>query len=176
MKPPASTRHFTGLHHYEGESSGPFSFLNPTTRRMPIPSQKEDRSSSQEESLKDGDGEQNAVKESKQKDEIRAEDVYRKWRSRDNRKGRHAIAVSPAADQNAKVGIFGALFFFQVVFRIAKHGSPPGRVYVSGYSFFDLFLEIRPSDGMSSCLVAQPILPFNSAIFLIQLRRANANA
>jgi hypothetical protein len=56
----------------------------------------------------------------KEKDEIRAEDVQRKWRSRDNRKGksfrelyqslltgcvtigRHAIEVTPAADKIAK--------------------------------------------------------------------------
>ena len=113
------TRHFTGRHHYEGEAFGPFGFLNPTTRRSPLPAWKPDAhsSASSENDPGKADGEQ----ASKAKNgEIRAEDVQRKWRSRDNRKGtlqvpikralinccttigRHAIVVTPEADKNAK--------------------------------------------------------------------------
>lgn len=81
--------HFTGLHHYEGEAYGPFAFLNPTTRRYPLPYHKklERNSSEQEDLLKSDSGELQAVKESPKRREVRAKDVYRKWRSRDNRKG-----------------------------------------------------------------------------------------
>src|ERR1700716_1421118 len=88
MSPSASSRHFTGIHHYEGEAYGPFGFLNPTSRKQPLPARKAEQQSSQEDVLKNGNGQQKAVKEAPEnKDEIRASDVYRKWRSRDNRKG-----------------------------------------------------------------------------------------
>ena len=87
MTPPASTRHFTGPHHYDGESHGPFSFLNPTMRHIPLPSHKRDGQTSQEESLQDENGEHRDEQDPKHKDEIRAADVHKKWRSRDNRKG-----------------------------------------------------------------------------------------
>jgi hypothetical protein len=88
MEPLANARHFRGPGHYEGTSTGPLSFLNPTERRAPLPhnSLGQGQPSSQEESLKSGNSENKAP--SQQKDEVRAEDVHRKWRSRDNRKGK----------------------------------------------------------------------------------------
>ncbi|KAB5515664.1 hypothetical protein GE09DRAFT_576972 [Coniochaeta sp. 2T2.1] len=103
MTEPSSSRHFTGVHHYEGESYGPFGFLNPTVRKQRLPFAHAARPSSQEDVLKNGNGALNGAKKVPEKnDEIRAQGVYRKWRSRDNRKGRHAISVTPETDQNAK--------------------------------------------------------------------------
>jgi hypothetical protein len=91
MSPPASTRHFTGLHHYEGEAYGPFGFLNPTARRVPLPIQKAEGQSSQAESLQNGSEHHDTVKATTSKDDIRANDVHRLWRSRDNRKGNSSV-------------------------------------------------------------------------------------
>lgn len=89
MSDPSSSRHFTGVHHYEGESYGPFSFLNPTVRKQRLPPAHAAPASSQEHELENGNGAVNGAKKvPEKKDEIRAQDVYRKWRSRDNRKGK----------------------------------------------------------------------------------------
>lgn len=56
----------------------------------------------------DSNGELNAehkkelATKKKKAEEIRADDVQRLFRTRDNRKGRHALLVFPSADQNAK--------------------------------------------------------------------------
>ncbi|KAH8685723.1 integral membrane protein [Tricladium varicosporioides] len=84
---------------------GPFGFLNPTVRRYPIswvpPPHKKNES---EEGLKD---EETEGRGKKQKDinnrgEIRAEDVQREYRTRDNRKGRHALLISPSLAASAR--------------------------------------------------------------------------
>ncbi|KFY19538.1 hypothetical protein V493_07916, partial [Pseudogymnoascus sp. VKM F-4281 (FW-2241)] len=74
----------------------PVSFLNPTAKRRPIaqpstrpvaPSPDDGRPPVQPpRSTTEADGSQ------------RVQDAHHLWRSRDNRKGRHAIAVSPAAE------------------------------------------------------------------------------
>ncbi|OBT88140.1 hypothetical protein VE02_03519 [Pseudogymnoascus sp. 03VT05] len=74
----------------------PVSFLNPTAQRRPIaqpptrpnaPGLDDGGPSTQPPRVKtEADGSQ------------RVQDVHHLWRSRDNRKGRHAIAVSPAAE------------------------------------------------------------------------------
>ncbi|OBT69269.1 hypothetical protein VE03_01909 [Pseudogymnoascus sp. 23342-1-I1] len=74
----------------------PVSFLNPTAQRRPIaqpltrpnaPSVDDGRPAAQPPRAKtEADG------------SLRVQDVHHLWRSRDNRKGRHAIAVSPAAE------------------------------------------------------------------------------
>ena len=85
--------HFTGLHS-AGEASGPFSFLNPTTRRSALPpfrkTHTSSQSSSQDTPQENGGMQLKKVEEAEEapKDEILAEDVHRKWRSRDNRKGK----------------------------------------------------------------------------------------
>lgn len=101
-----SQSHFPWFHKYEGESFGPFGFLNPTLKRYPLQFEKpESRSSDEQLQGKKEDETQKSTASqlpASKKDEIRAEDIQRKWRSRDNRKGRHAIAVTPAADKNAR--------------------------------------------------------------------------
>ncbi|KAH6674385.1 hypothetical protein B0J14DRAFT_38078 [Halenospora varia] len=85
---------------------GPFGFLNPTVRRYPIswvrPSHKKNES---EEGLKDEETEEERRKKQKgasHGDEIHAEDVQREYRTRDNRKGRHALLISPSLAESAK--------------------------------------------------------------------------
>jgi len=77
-----SQPHFTARH-YEGEASGPFSFLNPTVRKRPLQLNKPN--SSQEDLQRNVDGQ--STENSGAKGETRAEDVQEKWTSRNNRKG-----------------------------------------------------------------------------------------
>ncbi|KAL9112150.1 MAG: hypothetical protein Q9227_003527 [Pyrenula ochraceoflavens] len=65
--------------------SGPFSWLNPTRARF-LPSKLPQTTSV------------DRLKSSPVKDEASASDVSFLWRSRDNRKGRHAIIIHPASD------------------------------------------------------------------------------
>jgi len=67
-------RHLRDLFHQTSLVTGPFSFLNPTRVHFHHP--------------KNDDHEQ------------LAQDVVFQWRSRDNRKGRHALAVKPAASSD----------------------------------------------------------------------------
>lgn len=86
-----SKGHFSDQH-YEGASSGPFSFLNPTVRRSPVPVKNQPRSASETSDEKSSNGEITGSKESPSnnsvpKEDMRASVVEQKWRSRDNRKG-----------------------------------------------------------------------------------------
>jgi hypothetical protein len=97
----ASTRHFPGRH-YEGAASGPFAALNPTVRRFPLAAKPAVKKADDEEEqqptgdddaqVKDADvpkGTEPAAQSAK--DEVRADDVQRQWRSRDNRKGKSSL-------------------------------------------------------------------------------------
>jgi hypothetical protein len=83
--------HFSDRH-YEGTTFGPFSFLNPTIRRSPIPLNLQHRSGSETGDEKTPDGESTGssashINAASPKGEMRASVVDQKWRSRDNRKG-----------------------------------------------------------------------------------------
>lgn len=65
------------------EESGPISFLNPTTRRRPLPGKPHGRDDAIHE---DEDLKPEGI-QPEQSDEIKADNVHQKWRSRDNRKG-----------------------------------------------------------------------------------------
>ena len=119
-----SDSHFPWIQKKEAQSFGPFAFLNPTLRRYALDSQPAERESSSEQYQKPADTENGEFtaghSPTKKRQEIRAKNVERKWRSRDNRKGkltpvlhksllthcttpgRHAIVVTPAVDQNAQ--------------------------------------------------------------------------
>ncbi|TVY83786.1 hypothetical protein LSUE1_G001200 [Lachnellula suecica] len=94
---------FSGRH---GEGScGPFGFLNPTIRKIPFASQRPQSPPSRSslhsgEDAKPGEPKPEASKASNA--ELRAEDVQREFRTRDNRKGRHALNVSPETANNVK--------------------------------------------------------------------------
>lgn len=80
--------HFTGKHAQKGTGSyGPFGFLNPTGRRSALSlgggkGQDHEREKS-EEGVKEGQ----LANEKKMKEEAKAEEVQRLYRTRDNRKG-----------------------------------------------------------------------------------------
>lgn len=82
----ATKRHFPERH-YDGSASGPFALLNPTVRRFPLAASKPDAQCSDSSQIKGADAETKADR--LPRDEVRAEDVERKWRSRDNRKGEY---------------------------------------------------------------------------------------
>lgn len=70
------------------ESYGPFSFLNPTTRKYPLHFEGIKRQSSKKELESKENGALNGAQKSKATDEeLRARDVHRLFRTRDNRKG-----------------------------------------------------------------------------------------
>lgn len=68
-------------HHDEELSYGPFAFLNPTIRRVPLSLRLPDQ--------KPSSGEDGVVQKNHDvgEDQIRAKDVHREFRTRDNRKG-----------------------------------------------------------------------------------------
>ena len=75
---------------------GPFSFLNPTRahfRHSDLPSR-----STVSEDLPEGSRDGTNVEEPPNKDDRFVSDVEFKWRSRDNRKGRHTIVVDSSDD------------------------------------------------------------------------------
>ena len=85
-----SNSHFS-LRHYEGAVSGPFSFLNPTTRRSPISFKSTtgtlsgtSQGSEHDEEISD----ESRAENKSPYDEMLASAVEQKWRSRDNRKGK----------------------------------------------------------------------------------------
>lgn len=90
-----STDHWLGRHYAADHIHGPISFLNPTTRLQalhgptksssPSPPQKDVQDTPSTESLP---GPDSATSEST--------GVYSVWRSRDNRKGRHALHITPS--------------------------------------------------------------------------------
>ncbi|KAH8596403.1 hypothetical protein B0O99DRAFT_620341 [Bisporella sp. PMI_857] len=85
------TRHFAGRH-YEGQASGPVAFFNPTVRQNKLQLENtkvvskegnnEDSSTAGEHATQGGD-----------RNRLPEEHLQRRWRARDNRKGRHALAV-----------------------------------------------------------------------------------
>ena len=85
----------------KGKIHGPFSFLNPTQAHFrPVLSSKKTGAASE---ASEENGEEQPTKEEPppSKDEIPASNVQFKWSSRNNRKGRHALVVTPTDDQNA---------------------------------------------------------------------------
>jgi hypothetical protein len=78
--------HFDATHHDDDVAFGPFKFLNPTTRRVPLDYARNTvkggatRSEENGKEVVGNAGLGNAG-------DVRTADVHRKWRSRDNRKG-----------------------------------------------------------------------------------------
>ena len=86
-----------------GHTSGPLSFLNPT-RAYYRHNALLDKSLKSVSSRSEGPGEHTLSSKAgkSSNDEQPASDVEFKWRSRDNRKGRHALAVQPSSEQDAQ--------------------------------------------------------------------------
>ncbi|KAJ2892686.1 hypothetical protein MKZ38_009481 [Zalerion maritima] len=85
-------RHFVGHHYHSLASAGPFSFFNPTVGYLSANITQKSRP----EGAKGG----RILEDKPQPD--KGGDVFHIWRSRDNRKGRHSLAVGPqsAADDS----------------------------------------------------------------------------
>ncbi|KAH8795814.1 hypothetical protein F5882DRAFT_33925 [Hyaloscypha sp. PMI_1271] len=87
-------------HHAKGAEFGPFTFLNPTSRRYPLSWKPPGEDSSSEGTPgKSNDLPKPVEPSTKKNDELRAEEVQRLYRTRDNRKGRHAIVVAPTVEK-----------------------------------------------------------------------------
>lgn len=92
--------HFAASHPNALLFSSPFPFLNPTTRYHPFTLKPASPPQQEEEEETEGKQKQNVPSASKQTIQkkytdgaIITKDVYHVWRSRDNRKGRHAAVV-----------------------------------------------------------------------------------
>lgn len=104
--------------------TGPFSFLNPTRASFKHISPEKTRLDCSKGSLDRVNDE--LVSEEiapRQKDEQLASDIEFKWRSRDNRKGRHALVVDPSSDPSCNYLVpketTGARSVLQGVLRMA---------------------------------------------------------
>ena len=73
--------------------TGPFSFLNPTRATFRRPTANNEGSKDLDHHLEE--------RSPLRKDEQLASDIEFRWRSRDNRKGRHTLVVDPSSDPSA---------------------------------------------------------------------------
>ena len=86
-----NSNHFLGSHYDAPHSTGALRFLNPTARYHPLsPSP---RPSSTESAAADGGPSHRQGQQQGQKHDGQGH-YYTVWRSRDNRKGRHAVVVT----------------------------------------------------------------------------------
>ena len=99
-QPSRSHRSLGPLFH---QTSGPLSFFNPTRayRRFPLPL--EDNVPASTGQILGGDATISTARENKLivDDEQPAASVYCEWRSRNNRKGRHALVIEPAVTSHS---------------------------------------------------------------------------
>lgn len=106
-----TTDHFRGRHYTADHISGPIAFLNPTTRLLPLQRAQDKGKAKYDDENKPAGGRtqtgpqvsaspeggpsppEPAEQEQQQKHHP---GIYHVWRSRDNRKGRHALALTPS--------------------------------------------------------------------------------
>lgn len=80
--------------------TGPFSFLNPTRAAFKhVPTK--DKRYGASNGVQNGEGHTLEEKDPKHSDEQFASNIEFKWRSRDNRKGRHSLIVDSSSDPSA---------------------------------------------------------------------------
>ncbi|KUI63213.1 hypothetical protein VP1G_10348 [Cytospora mali] len=104
-----ATDHFRGRHYTADHISGPIAFLNPTTRLLPIqkakpkPTRGDSTGPQPDDNAKLPTSEGPAAGTDQQKPSHSPSPssphhpaIYHIWRSRDNRKGRHALALTPS--------------------------------------------------------------------------------
>lgn len=100
-----TSTHFRGRHYAAEHITGPVPFLNPTTRLFPLhkpqpPSSKDKQAAaSQPPEAGDHEDEEKAKPQeqpSSSSSSSPGSGIYHVWRSRDNRKGRHALVLSPS--------------------------------------------------------------------------------
>lgn len=114
-----STEHWRGLHYDAAHITGPIPFLNPTTRFLGVHQQPQKHHVRAEHHGQEKDasalptptpGTEDHDEDGKQKKQLSSSSsssqqhtgVYNVWRSRDNRKGRHALALAPSVAEGTK--------------------------------------------------------------------------
>lgn len=104
-----NTDHFRGRHYTADHISGPIAFLNPTTRLLPLqearakakyddktkPARQGTQAGPQVSASPEGGPSPPGPAEEQQQQKHHP-GIYHVWRSRDNRKGRHALALTPS--------------------------------------------------------------------------------
>lgn len=108
-----NTTHFRGRHYAADHVTGPVPFLNPTTRLLPLQKPQHpggDEQAAPQLSTAGGGDDGEAAEPQKQPSSTPVPTqattaspagIYHIWRSRDNRKGRHALALTPSAKASA---------------------------------------------------------------------------
>ncbi|KAK7709448.1 hypothetical protein SLS64_006364 [Diaporthe eres] len=113
-----NTTHFRGRHYAADHITGPVPFLNPTKRLLPLQKPQHsggDKQAAPHPFTAGGDEDGEAAEPQKQPSSTPVPEkattaspggIYHIWGSRDNRKGRHALALTPSA--KASAGFSGA--------------------------------------------------------------------
>ncbi|KAG6358731.1 hypothetical protein INS49_012250 [Diaporthe citri] len=108
-----NTTHFHGWHYAADHVTGPVPFLNPTKRLLPLQKTQHpggDEQVAPQPFTAGGDEDGEAAEPQKQPSSTRVParattatpgGIYHIWRSRDNRKGRHTLALTPSAKASA---------------------------------------------------------------------------
>lgn len=105
-----TSTHFRGRHYAAEHITGPVPFLNPTTRLFPLhkpqpPSSRDKPAAvSQPPEAGDHEDEEKAKPQEQPPSSSPGSGVYHVWRSRDNRKGRHALVLSPSKSPTTALG------------------------------------------------------------------------
>lgn len=106
-----SRDHFTQTHYTAPHVHGPLKFFNPTKRHIPLPASKPDDTSKPSSTPQDAPTQPSPYTSWTSRDNrkgrhalaVPESGIYHIWRSRDNRKGRHAIALTDGAISSAGV-------------------------------------------------------------------------
>lgn len=105
-----NTSHFRGRHYTADHVTGPVPFLNPTARLLPLhkPQQQQQpgryQQATSQPTTAGGDGDRKGAEPREEEPSPASASpggIYHIWRSRDNRKGRHALALTPSAKASA---------------------------------------------------------------------------
>lgn len=101
-----NTTHFRGRHYAADHTTGPVPFLNPTARLFPLHKAPTAGGDAQGGAAGPQEQQPSAAPASPRETTTQPGGIYHIWRSRDNRKGRHALALTPSA--RASTSLTGA--------------------------------------------------------------------
>lgn len=107
-----NTTHFRGRHYTADHITGPAPFLNPITRLLPLHKAPTATAGGGDEHEQAGGPRETPPAASPASTKETAASaapsgIYHIWRSRDNRKGRHALALTPSARASAAAAVSG---------------------------------------------------------------------
>lgn len=184
--------HFEGRHYKADKISGPVGFLNPTTRYLPVhrPHHRGPLSSHGTEAEK--------TTSSGLRKEASHTGIYHVWRSRDNRKGRHAVVVhkdyvaksgtiAPQATNSLRESIKGILKMFKrfpiwdVSYDVAVVFTLGSVVWVFNGFFVWLPIELPSSEfsgestmgGGVTAFLGATIFEFGSVLLMLEAVNEN---